>query len=66
MRDVMIDASAISDAIDAHLAEDEVQLRRVVEQAAAVRDDFDHLMARLRHEIDASTVSIPGACHLRG
>lgn len=62
----MFDAEATIRAIDEHLAGDEKQLRRVVDQANAVQRDFEDLIARLRREIDASTGLSPGACHLRG
>jgi hypothetical protein len=61
----MSNAAAMIDAIDAHLAADEAQLRRIVEQTEAVRSAFDDLMARLRREIEASGHS-PEMHRLRG
>ena len=62
----MTDPTALIDAIDEHLAQDEKQLRRIVEQSTAVRSAYENLLERLRREIDASSTSIPGAFHLRG
>jgi hypothetical protein len=53
-------------AIDAHLAADEKQLRRIVQQEDEVRSAYADLLTRLRREIDASSTVVPGARHLRG
>jgi hypothetical protein len=62
----MIDPNKLILAIDEQLAQDEIQLRRIVQQDDEVRSAYDELLTRLRREIDATSASIPGACHLRG
>jgi len=62
----MSHASALIDAIDAHLATDDKQLRRIVRQTQEVLSAFEELLARLRREVEAGSTSTPGAYHLRG
>ncbi len=62
----MSDPNHLVSAIDTHLAADEKQLRRIVQQEDEVRSAYSDLLARLRREIDASSTVVPGACHLRG
>jgi hypothetical protein len=62
----MKDAHALIFCIEQHLADDKKQLAAIERQADAVTAALNELMMRLRREIDASSASIPGACHLRG